>query len=131
MSRENVERFHHIYEEWYARRKLGRNLLADDAEWVNPHDAVEPRIRQGADSFNEAIQSVFDAWDEVRFETERVIDSGDEVVALGQVRGRGRAAGIEVARAHGQIWTFRDGRVIRMRWFHSHSQTLEAAGLSE
>jgi hypothetical protein len=33
--------------------------------------------------FNEAIKSVFDAWDEVRFETERVIDSGDEVVALG------------------------------------------------
>jgi ketosteroid isomerase-like protein len=131
MSQENVARFHHIYEEWYARRKLGPNLLADDAEWVNPHDAVEAGIRHGADSFNEAITSVFDAWEEVRFETERVIDSGDEVVALGQVRGRGRAAGIEVARPHGQIWTFRDGRVIRMRWFHSHSETLEAAGLSE
>jgi ketosteroid isomerase-like protein len=105
--------------------------LAEDVEWVNPHDAVEPGIRQGAASFNETIKSVFDAWEEVRFETERVIDSGDEVVALGQVRARGRAAGIEVARPHGQIWTFRDDRVIRMRWFHSHSKTLEAAGLRE
>jgi len=131
MSQENVARFHRIYEEWYARRKLGLDVLAEDVEWVNPHDAVEPGIRVGADSFNEAIKSVFDAWEEVRFETERVIDGGDEVVALGEVRGRGRAAGIEVARPHGQIWTFRDGGVVRMRWFHSHSETLEAAGLRE
>ncbi len=98
---------------------------------MNPPDAVEPGVRQGIDSFNEAISSIFDAWKEVRFETERVIDSGDEVVALGQVWGSGRGAGIEVARPHGQIWTFRDGRVIRMRWFHSHSEALEAAGERE
>jgi uncharacterized protein len=131
MSQENVERFHRIYEEWYGSRRLGPDLLAEDVEWANPHDAVERGSRQGIDSFNEAITSVFDAWEEVRFEAERVIDSGDEVVALGHVRGRGRAAGIEVARPHGQIWTFRDGRGIRMRWFHSHSETLEAAGLPE
>jgi ketosteroid isomerase-like protein len=131
MSQENLERFHRIHQELFARRKLGPHFLAERVEWVNPHDAVEPGIRQGADGFNAAIKSVFDAWDDVRFETERVIDSGDEVVALGQVRGRGRAAGIEVARPHGQIWTFRDGRVIQMRWFHSHSEALEAAGLRE
>ena len=131
MSEENVERFHRIYEQWYGNRKVGSDLLAEDVEWVNPHDAVERGSRRGIDSFNEAIRSVYDAWEEVRFETERVIYSGDEVVALGQVRGRGRGAGIEVARPHGEIWTFRDGRAIRMRWFHSHSEALEAAGLSE
>jgi ketosteroid isomerase-like protein len=131
MSQENVARFHRIYETWYARRKLGPDLLAEGVEWVNPHDAVETGIRVGLDSFNEAIASVFDAWEEARFETDRIIDGGDEVVALGQVRARGRGAGIQVARPHGEIWTFRDGRAIRMRWFHSHSETLEAAGLSE
>lgn len=126
-----MERFRRIHEEWYGSRRLGPDLLAEDVEWVNPHDAVERGSRQGIDSFNEAISSVYDAWEEVRFETERVIDSGDEVVALGQVRGSGRGAGIEVERPHGEIWTFRDGRAIRMRWFHSHSETLEAAGLRE
>ena len=130
MSQENVERFHRIYEQW-NERQLGPNLLAEDVEWVNPDDAVERGSRRGIGSFNEAVRSVFDAWEEVRFETERVIDRGDEVVALGQIRGRGRAAGIEVVRPHGQIWTFRDGRATRMRWFHSHSDTLRAAGLSE
>jgi ketosteroid isomerase-like protein len=128
MSETNVARFHRIYEQWYGSHSLGPDLLAEGVEWVNPHDALERGNRYGIDSFNEAIRSVFDAWGEVRFEAERVIDRGDEVVALGRVRGRGRAAGIEVARPHGQIWTFHDGRAIRMRWFHSHAETLEAAG---
>ena len=131
MSHENVERFRRIFEEWYRSRKLGPELLAEDVEWVNPPDAVERGSRRGIDSFNEAIRSVFDAWGVVRFETERIIDKGEEVVALGEVRGRGRAAGIEVARPHGEIWSFRDGRAIRMRWFNSHLETLEAVGLRE
>jgi len=130
MSEENVERFRRIYEEWYARHELGPGFLAEEVDWINPHDAVERGIRKGADSFNDAIRSVFEAWEDARFETDRIIESG-EVIALGHVRGRGRTAGLEVSRAHGEIWTFRDGRVIRMRWFHRHSETLKAAGLSE
>jgi hypothetical protein len=38
--------------------------------------------------------------------------------------------GQEIRREHGQVWTFRDGRVARMRWFGSHREALEAAGLS-
>jgi ketosteroid isomerase-like protein len=131
MSQENIEAFHRIYDMWHARRRLGPDLLDENVDWVNPHDAVERGTRRGINSFNDALASVFDAWETVRFETEGVLDYGDDVVALGQVRGRGRGAGIEVARPHGQLWTFRDGKVIRMRWFHSHSETLEAAGLPE
>jgi hypothetical protein len=50
-------------------------------------------------------------------------------VALGELRVRGRAVNHEVRRAHGQVWTFRDGRVARMRWFNGHRDALEAAGL--
>ena len=35
---------------------------------------------------------------------------------------------MEVSAAHGQIWTFRDGRVTRMQWFNTHREALEAAG---
>ena len=74
---------------------------------------------------------MFATWDDVRFDTERVIDSGNDVVALGQLWGRVDGVGMEIDSPHGQIWTFRDGRVIRMRWFNSHRETLEAAGLRE
>jgi hypothetical protein len=39
--------------------------------------------------------------------------------------------GMEVVTPHGQLWTFRNGRAARMRWFNTHRETLEAAGLRE
>jgi ketosteroid isomerase-like protein len=126
----NVERLRGILGELFAGRPLGPDLLADDADWVNPHDAVEPGTRHGAESFNSAIASVFATWDDVDFELERVIEHGDEVVALGALHGKVHAAGMEVDSPHGQLWTFRDGLATRMRWFNTHRETLEAAGLA-
>src|SRR5688572_30703165 len=131
MSQENVNRLRWLLQQLFGGRGIRRDLLADDAEWVNPHDAIEPGTRRGADSFTAAIETVFDTWDDVRFDTEHVIDNGDDVVAVGVLRGRIDAADMEVESPHGEIWTFRDGRVVRMRWFNTHRETLEAAGLSE
>jgi ketosteroid isomerase-like protein len=127
MSQENLDQLAAVFERLFAGGSLGPELLAEDAVWVNPPDAVEPGTRHGADAFNEAIASVFAAWDDVRFETERVIDDGDRVVALGVLHGRLHASGMEVTSRHGEIWTFRDGRVIRMQWFNSHTETMRAA----
>jgi ketosteroid isomerase-like protein len=131
MSEQDVDRLNLIFGQLFGARRVDPELLAEDVEWVNPPDAVEPGTRQGADSFNKAIANVFAAWDDVRFDTERVIDNGDEVVALGQLHGRVHGPGMEVDSPHGQIWTFRDGRVTRMEWFNTHRETLEAAGLGE
>jgi ketosteroid isomerase-like protein len=131
MSGQNVDRLNLIFGQLFGARRVDPELLAGDVEWVNPPEAVEPGTRQGADSFNKAIANVFAAWDDVRFDTERVIDNGDEVVALGQLHGRVHGPGMEVDSPHGQIWTFRDGRVTRMEWFTTHRETMEAAGLGE
>ena len=128
---DNVGLMRSALEELFERRGLRRELLAEDAEWVNPHDAVEPGTRTGPEGFNGAIDSVFATWDDVRFDVERVIGNGDDVVALGLLRGHVHAAGMEVDSPHGQVWTFRDGRVVRMRWFNSHRETLDAVGLPE
>jgi ketosteroid isomerase-like protein len=131
MSEQNVDRLNLIFGQLFGARRVDPELLAEDVEWVNPPEAVEPGTRQGADSFNKAIANVFAAWDDVRFDTERVIDNGDEVVALGQLHGRVHGPGMEVDSPHGEIWTFRDGRVTRMEWFNTHRETMEAAGLGE
>lgn len=131
MPQENVDRLRRILALVFGGRPLGPELLAEDAEWVNPADAVETGTRHGADGFNGAIASVFATWDDVRFDTERLIDRGDQVVALGVLRGHVHAAGMEVDSPHGQVWTFRDGRATRMSWHNSHREALEAAGLQE
>jgi ketosteroid isomerase-like protein len=129
MSQANVEKLGWVLEQVFDSRRIHPDLLDADAEWVNPHDAVEPGTRRGAESFNGAIASIFATWDDVRFDTERVIDNGDDVIALGALCGQLHASGMEVAGPHGQIWTFRDGRITRLQWFNTHRETLEAAGL--
>jgi len=130
MPQENVDKLDRIFEHLFEGRRIGPELLADDAEWVNPRDAVEGGTRQGADAFNDAIESVFAAWDDVWFDTERVLENGDDqVVALGVLRGHIRGPGMEVESPHGQVWTFRDGRVARMEWFNTHEETLQHAGV--
>jgi ketosteroid isomerase-like protein len=120
-----------VLDQLFNGRRIDPALLAEDAEWVNPHDAVEPGTRTGADEFNRAIASVFSTWDDVTFERERVAEAGDRVVALGTLRGHLHASGMAVTAPHGQVWTFRDGRVARMQWFNTHRQALEAAGSAE
>jgi ketosteroid isomerase-like protein len=131
MSKENVQRFHQIRRRLSEDRELSREVLADDAEWVNPSDAVEPGTRRGADSFLQAVASVFEGWEESVFEIERVIDRGEDVIAFGQIRTRGRATGIEATRPHGEIWTFDAGKVARMCWFNTHAETFAAAGIDD
>jgi len=79
-----VETVRWIFEQLFGGRRVDPELLAPDVEWVNPAEAVEPGTRRGPEEFNRAVANVFAAWDDVRFETERVIGNGDDVVALGQ-----------------------------------------------
>jgi hypothetical protein len=53
------------------------------------------------------------------------------VLALGELHGRLHASGMEVGSPHAQLWTFRDGRAVRMEWSQDRERALEAAGLAE
>jgi ketosteroid isomerase-like protein len=131
VSEQNVEIVRWIFEQLFGGRRVDPELLAPEVEWVNPAEAVEPGTRRGPEEFNRAIANVFAAWDDVRFETERVIGNGDDVVALGRLRGHIHGPGMEVESPHGQVWSFRDGLVVRMRWFNTHRETLEFAGVRD
>jgi ketosteroid isomerase-like protein len=130
-SQGNRERFLELRRRLNEHQEVSRALLTEDAEWVNPDDAVEPGIRRGADSFLEAVKSVFEGWGESIFEIDTVTERGEDVIALGQLRTRGRASGIETTLPHGEIWTFDAGRVARLRWFNTHEETIAAGGLAE
>jgi ketosteroid isomerase-like protein len=131
MSQENLDTLGVILDQLFNGRRVDPALLATDAEWVNPPEAVEPGTRQGADSFNRAVANVFAAWDDVVFETDRLIDNGNDVLALGRLRGHIHGPGMEVESPHGQIWSFRDGQVTRMEWFNTHREALQAGGITE
>ena len=73
----------------------------------------------------------FTAWEALHFEYE-LVDAGDRVVTLLDLRMRGRSSGIEVALGkHAWITTFRDGLMVRNKLYMSQSEALKAVGLAE
>ncbi len=127
MSKENVELVRRIYGAW-DREESARDFIAADVEYVNPSYAVEPGTRRGRKSFS----AVRDTFGDFKPRVERFIDAGDDkVVVLARYTGTGRGSGVPVAGEHGYVWTVRDGVAVRFRWFESHREALEAAGLPE
>ena len=79
----------------------------------------------------QASQNLLDAFEELRFDSERVIDLGDRVVGLGMWTGRGKGSGYEFdPQPYAFLVTLdEDGRMIRYEWFAEHDEALRAAGL--
>ena len=59
---------------------------------------------------------------------EELFAADEQVISILTVRGRGRASGAEVELAHNAgVWTIRDGKIVRLVWFPTREEALEAA----
>ena len=73
-----------------------------------------------------------EVWESVEDNLEELVDGGDSVVSVVNTRARGRASGVEVGwTRNAGVWTIREGRVVRVVWFATREEALEAAGLRE
>jgi ketosteroid isomerase-like protein len=126
VSREGVKLVQSIYDAWREGQPW-RRFMDPDIEYVNPPDAVEPGVRHGTDSF----VRIRDAYDDVQIEPQEFIDAGDDVVVLATIHAKGRGSGFPLEWSHGYIWTVKDGKAVRFRWFNDPAEALEAAGLTK
>jgi uncharacterized protein len=95
-------------------------------------NVFNPGTATGFDGVRQMLANMDETWAEMRVEPTEFIDAGDRVVVIGRLIGKGRGSGIEVERFNGQVWTLREGRIIRVEvGFTERSETLEAAGLQE
>src|SRR5262245_23796229 len=130
MSEENVEVVRSIYE---ALNRGDWDVMfatsAPDTELITP-----PGIRAGAYRGREEIQGYVEEWltafDEWNVVPEEFAESGDQVVAVLQVRAQPGGSSAEIEIRIGQLWTLRDGKVRSIRIFPAPEDALEAAGLS-
>ena len=127
MSDENVELVRRIYDAW-DREESARDFISADVEYVNPSYAVEGGVRRGRASF----RVVRETYEDFSLQIERFVDAGgDDVLVLARYAASGRGSGVPLEGEHGYLWTVRDGLAVRFRWFNSHREALEAAGLEE
>ena len=126
MSQQNVEVVRSIYSAWLAGTSA-RGFMDPQIEYVNPPDAVETGTLRGPKSFG----LIRDAFDDVQVRPERFVDAGDDVVVVAKLTGTSRGGRVPIEREHGYVWTIRNGKAIRFRWFNTAPEALEAVGLSE
>src|SRR5262249_35295017 len=71
-----------------------------------------------------------EAWEGIEYRADELIDLGDNVLAMVSVSARGRTSGIEVEYETPQLWTIREGKVVRMRVFDDREEAMKVAGPS-
>jgi ketosteroid isomerase-like protein len=131
MSQEDVEHMRRGVEHF---RRTGEALWEDlhpECE-MHDHDIPDATVYRGHDGWREWRAHWASAWESSTLEPEEYIDAGDgRVVLVARVSARGKGSGVDVERREGIMWTIRDGKTVRIDYFSSPDEALEAAGLRQ
>jgi ketosteroid isomerase-like protein len=136
MSQENVEVVREVYDASSRRDSAAVLALYDAAVVIDvTHGAVGEvagrTIHRGHGGLRRFFRAWYDAWESVEPDLQELLDAGEHVVSIEITRARGKASGAEVELQQYGVWTITDGKIVRVSWFTSREDALEAAGLSE
>jgi ketosteroid isomerase-like protein len=136
MSKENVDLVRSLFDA-LNRRDIGALLEGFDPE-VELRPVLqtvmlgrEPMVARGHEGARDAFREWDDTFAEIRVDISEVQDLGDRIVALGQIRARGRQSGATVESPGGWVLDCRHGKVVLLREYLDPKEALEAAGLRE
>jgi ketosteroid isomerase-like protein len=100
--------------------------LDDDFEWVVP-DHPEGAVRHGSASVIEFFREWLEPWDDLRVDWEIEEVAPGRGLASIDMSGRGHGSGAPTEMRIFQLWTFRDGRAVRMELFRDADEARRAA----
>jgi uncharacterized protein len=107
------------------------DLLHPEIEIHDRPEAPDARSYHGHEGVLTALSLNFDAFDDMRFEPEEFIGTGDEVVVILRLTGHGKVSGVPVEDRIAHHWSIRDGKAVRLQVFSDPSEAREAAGLAQ
>jgi ketosteroid isomerase-like protein len=134
MSQENVEIVRLIYASLTRGGDGVMDLVGSDLVVDFSRRRVDPFVvtldQEAFDAFRREVLEVWEA--PPTWEPQELVDAGDKVFAFIRTRARGKASGAEVDAHVANVWTFRDGKPVELKYFgEDRAEALEAAGLSE
>ena len=132
MSQEDVDVVRGIYAEW-QRGHFQAALPVFDPEITFETfmpDAAENVIVHGLDQIESFMREWFGQWRGYRVIGDEFRAVGrDRVFVAGRQAGTGRHSGAEVESPAFTVWTFRDGKVVKLLAHYDRALALEAVGL--
>jgi ketosteroid isomerase-like protein len=137
MSEENVERAREAYAALSAAIRSGdfdayfREYMHPEIEWVPMKGALDADVSVGHEAVKARLTAMLDVMGKPEIEAEEIIDAGEKVFIAIRIAGRGRGSGIDMEAHWFHVLTPRDDKLVRIEWYASRPEALEAAGLSE
>jgi ketosteroid isomerase-like protein len=136
MSQENVEIVRRVFEAAADGDTAAVFALYDrDIEWDasgTQRGALTGKVVHGHDAVRAWLEEFYGIWEAVNDDLEELIEVDDDrVLSLFTQRGHGSASGIVVEERLGGVWTVRERKVVKVVWYASTEEALDACGLRE
>ena len=132
MSNENVDIVRRVYEALEEPDAAVRALWHPQVEFDVSRDIFGAVVGgghyRGVDGVRRWMLDLYDAWEKMELHCEELIEAGEQVVSVLSARGRGRSSGIELEYHPAGVWTLRQGKIVRVVWFPTREEALEAVG---
>jgi uncharacterized protein len=104
--------------------------VADPAiEWATDPAHADSAIYHGHEGVLDAWRQWLEQWDDYRFEVEKLIDCGDDVLVVAREQASGAGSGARVSARVYAVITVRDQKITRWRTFYDEASARCAAGL--
>jgi ketosteroid isomerase-like protein len=92
-----------------------------------PNLASEPDTYRGHDGIRRWFDSFYEVMDEIRWDAHSLQQVGDRVVVEFTLRARGKTTGLDFGQEAVMVWSFRDGKGIRIELFETLDEAMAAA----
>jgi uncharacterized protein len=106
-------------------------ILDPEIEWNTTRQVPDGEVTRGVAS----VRRFFRTWQghlvDYMFDWEALAHAGDTVYGVLRHTARGRESGAPVESRIAQIWTFRDGKVVRYQGFQDEAEARKAAELAD
>lgn len=128
VSSENVEVVRRAYEA-FARGDNEASLSYYDpsVEFSQPADEPGGGTYHGVEGVVEAFKGWLAPWDHYRVDLDELTDHDEHVLARTRHHMRGKTSGIQVEKIIFQLWTLRNGRIVRVQMYYEETEALAAA----
>ena len=127
----DTEQFIRRFYDRFVAGDLGgiADYIAEDAEFVNPPEAVEGGVRRGRESVLESARLLHDQFAYESGEIVELTEGENGILVCVRFILEGRGSGVRMDEVFSHVLRLRDGRVARLAWFSAREDAAHEAGV--
>jgi uncharacterized protein len=124
----NVEQVRGVFARFNESGELDFSQVHGDVELHDRPDVPDRRVWRGIDGVQAFFNKTAESFDPIRWEPREFIACGRHVVVRAHVVAYGAASGTPIEVDEAQLWTFREGLLVRLQAFPTIDEAYATAG---